>query len=684
MNTKLAEQMTLKLDDIITYISPEELLPNPYQPPGRINVTEEDAQIWYESLERSGLIHFPIVRAHPDEPGRYQVGDGWQRRSGFIHGWRVRNDDKYSRLPCVVKDLNDQQMADLALEANERRQDYNPIDRAWVYKRYLDDFKVTQEEFAAGRSISQEKVSNTMRLLELPDDIQSKIISREITESHGRQLLRLNAYPDEQKKMAETCVRDSLSTDALGRNITNQLYDTSKSLDPEKNWGDNPKFDIAGCQDCAHAETLMRERRCLDTDCWKKKQDAALAVANEKHQAELKEQGIERLYAPNEITRKYCQFYGDFLEEHPECKTCDRRAALRHSYDDGVSIVCVDPECYRKKQEQISVAARQENESLARAARERIERAVKNQDDENLTMQSVIWLLSDYFDETLLGWFDVLQEFEDGEDEHEYDIEAELQKALDGLNPHDMTKKLLAGLLQEASRGSAERILGMIEASAGAGTLEKVIPEPDGEMNNTVPMAPDTISNNGDNEQSPDSEDELELQPEVEERLATIAPIPDELDAVKPAPEAQLVHTIEAGMTSPLPCEDCPDRDNCDRSHFYWSEEDQKLVCDQKKAAEPPDIEAIKSAAKAESDEKWKRKAKEATFSKSLRCGVCGEKHHMTFTLDFAIDPEDTTKFHWRGECPKCGQVNYIKNARWDSMYGLNKEESGKEGLENE
>lgn len=172
------------------YIKLENLLPNPYQPPSRCNVDMLTAQKFGQSILEHGLLQLPVVRLSKTE-GLFEVGDGWLRLSGYR--WLTdHNHPEYKEMPVILRGFTDQEMADLILEANGVRNDLNPIELAWYYKKYLSDFKkVTQEEFARKHQKSQSEIANTMRLLDLPDDVQGKIISREITESHGRALLPL-------------------------------------------------------------------------------------------------------------------------------------------------------------------------------------------------------------------------------------------------------------------------------------------------------------------------------------------------------------------------------------------------------------------------------------------------------------------------------------------------------------
>jgi len=591
----LAEQMTLKLDDVITHISPANLIPNPYQPKSREDVPDETAAEFGASFERSGLIHFPVVRRARDDSGFhgfYEVGDGWLRRAGYLYNWKQKGLEEYSRLPCIVRELTDQQMADLTLEANLQRRDFNPIELAWLYKKYLDDFGVTQEEFAAGRGISQEEVSNTIRLLELPDDIQQRIISHEISKTHGRELLRLKDFPEKQQSTFKTCIKQGLSVDALDSQIATELYRGSRNLNPKaQSYEKPPKFDISGCEGCAHAEKLAgyggvkKELRCLDPECWEGKQAEAQAAEIEKAKAELAKQGIERLYKPNEITYdQYNQLWHDFLEANPECKECAHRAGIMSAYDSSISIVCIDTECWEKKRKQQNEARNREHEKESEAKDQRVASAIANLNDMKLGLVEIFMMITD---DDITDMVEILEIDWSPEDEEADSNEDRLGNAV-------------RGRLLELSIEAIIRL--MLRLMLGSWHYGR-----------------DDIS--------------------IVERLeASAAPSPvDELKAIRPSPEAELIHTV--------PIEKWPDK------------------------------EEIKAQAEIEIEAEKERQARETKFTKSVRCHGCGEKK----TMEFRLAEGDTSEHHWKAECPKCQAINFVKNARWDNMLGLKKEEE-KEG----
>jgi ParB/RepB/Spo0J family partition protein len=150
---------------------------NPFQP--REDFNAEELKALGDSIEATGLAHPLIVR---EVAGRYQVADGERR-------WRAVAALGWTEAPAVVRDLSDQQMAEMAVTTAEQRAALSPIELARAFQRLSAEFGLTQTELGQRYGISQGQVSNTLRLLRLPLDIQRRIISREIPGSHARLLV---------------------------------------------------------------------------------------------------------------------------------------------------------------------------------------------------------------------------------------------------------------------------------------------------------------------------------------------------------------------------------------------------------------------------------------------------------------------------------------------------------------
>jgi ParB/RepB/Spo0J family partition protein len=362
--------------EIIQSIPLEDLLPNPYQPATRAEVDPETAKKFALSIQEHGLIQTPVARAG-QEDGKYEIGDGWLRKAGFAWLAQEMKLQEYAKMPCVVRQLTDQQMADMVLEANTIRKDLNPIELAKVYKRYLDDFGIPQAELARRHNCSQGEIANTIRLLDLPADIQEKIISQEISETHGRQLLRLNYNPELQQKELKDAIKEGTSVNGLSNSIAQAIYWSSENIDPKDY--PTPPFDVTECESCANRQKIgypfsseTKKWRCLDKRCYEKKKQKAeeeriaeltaeIKAAREAapQQLELKGKGKGKkkkdevgVIDTSKMTwRDYQRLDGvsHNIDNPGECKTCQNRAIGRF-YGDRTDPICINVKCFKEKE----------------------------------------------------------------------------------------------------------------------------------------------------------------------------------------------------------------------------------------------------------------------------------------------------------------------------------------------
>lgn len=359
MTTKTKPKEETKPLEKVREIKLEDLLPNPYQPETRVAVDPETAKKFALSIQEHGLIQTPVVRPGKED-GKYEVGDGWLRRAGYLFNLKEFGLPGYAAMPCLVKEMTDRQMADIVMEANTVRKDLNPIELAQFYKRYLEDFKMPQAELARKHNCSQGEIANTLRLLELPADIQQKIISQEITETHGRQLLRLNKVPELQQKIANDCIQRHLSVGELSNQIEGNLWHKSKSLNPGADRWDKPVFDVSECKDCEHKikafepyGSQKKEARCLNEECWEQKNAAAVQEQVKEAKEALKEQGTTEKFVTADVV-SYDQretIRPDDIDTPGECKKCPKAALFKYRATDSgkPERICLDPACYRKK-----------------------------------------------------------------------------------------------------------------------------------------------------------------------------------------------------------------------------------------------------------------------------------------------------------------------------------------------
>lgn len=174
--------------------------PNPYQPRSVLDSAALSALA--ESIRAHGIIQPLVVTAGP-ERGRYVIIAGERR-------WRAARIAGLTSVPVVVKDAAPRAMLELALVENVVRADLSPLEEAAAYRQLIDEFGLTQAAVAERVGRSRVSVTNTLRLLGLPDAVQAALAAGEITEGHARALLGLPAAP-EQVAALEMVVARGLS-----------------------------------------------------------------------------------------------------------------------------------------------------------------------------------------------------------------------------------------------------------------------------------------------------------------------------------------------------------------------------------------------------------------------------------------------------------------------------------------
>jgi len=155
---------------------------NPLQPRGIIS--PESLQELVESVREQGVLE-PLIVAKT--PAGYQIIAGERR-------WRAAKILGLVKVPVVVKETTPQGMLEMSIVENVQREDLNPIERALAYKRLIDEFGLGTNEVAKRVGKSAPAVSNTIRLLSLPDAIKDALVSGVITEGHVRPLISLGDH----------------------------------------------------------------------------------------------------------------------------------------------------------------------------------------------------------------------------------------------------------------------------------------------------------------------------------------------------------------------------------------------------------------------------------------------------------------------------------------------------------
>ena len=166
----------------------DKIVPNRYQP--RREFSDDSIKELAETLDKDGLLQPIVVRE--DGEDHYEIIAGERRyRAAKSLGWET--------IPAIIKNMDDDQAASLALIENLQREDLNPIDEAKAYTNLMKLNDLTQTALAKDMGKSQSYVANKLRLLKLDDDVQKALIEGKITARHGRALLNLSE--DDQERV---------------------------------------------------------------------------------------------------------------------------------------------------------------------------------------------------------------------------------------------------------------------------------------------------------------------------------------------------------------------------------------------------------------------------------------------------------------------------------------------------
>jgi len=168
-------------------LKPEQIGLNPLQP--RKHFNEHQLNELIESIKQHGIIQ-PLIVTEKD--GGYELIAGERRlRAAKILGLQT--------VPAIVREASEQAKLEVALVENLQREDLNSIETAIAYRKLIDEFNLSQDELAARVGRSRPVVTNTMRYLNLPEEIQQALIEGKISEGHAKVIVGL---PDEAKQFA--------------------------------------------------------------------------------------------------------------------------------------------------------------------------------------------------------------------------------------------------------------------------------------------------------------------------------------------------------------------------------------------------------------------------------------------------------------------------------------------------
>lgn len=191
--------------------------PNREQP--RKKFEEDSLQELADSIKQFGLLQPILVQ---DKKNHYEIIAGERR-------WRAAKLAGIKEVPVIIKNYTDQEIVEISLIENIQRQDLNPIEEAYAYKRLLSEFNLKQEEVAERVSKSRTAITNSIRLLKLSDKVQQMLIDDMITMGHARALIMVED-PKEQLKLAQKIYDEKLSV----RDVEKLMRNLNKPEKPKK------------------------------------------------------------------------------------------------------------------------------------------------------------------------------------------------------------------------------------------------------------------------------------------------------------------------------------------------------------------------------------------------------------------------------------------------------------------
>jgi len=207
------EEGAVPTPDAIRQLRIDEIQPNPLQP--RRVFQPERLQELAQSIQANGIIQPLVVRHHE---GKFQLVAGERR-------WRAAKLAGLSAVPVVVEDISDDHLLEITLVENIQREDLNPIETALAFQRLSRELNLNHEEIGRRTGKDRTTITNLLRLLQLPIDLQQLVAEKRLSQGHARCLLGLPE--DLQREVAEKAVAQGMSVRQLER-LTQRMTEGRK------------------------------------------------------------------------------------------------------------------------------------------------------------------------------------------------------------------------------------------------------------------------------------------------------------------------------------------------------------------------------------------------------------------------------------------------------------------------
>ncbi|MCI8349267.1 MAG: ParB/RepB/Spo0J family partition protein [Firmicutes bacterium] len=208
--------------DSVKYIKIHDIMPNVNQP--RKTFNEESIEELALSIKEHGIIQPIVVRKNKKG---YEIVAGERR-------WRAAMKAELGVVPCLVRELNDEQNMLIAIIENMQREDLNPIEEAEGLKQMTDAFGMSQEQVSRSVGKSRPYITNSMRLLKLPEYIRNSISEGKLTAGHGRAIITIS---DEKARESiwKKIIEEGLSVRETEKLVSTEAKPKKKPLKRKKN-----------------------------------------------------------------------------------------------------------------------------------------------------------------------------------------------------------------------------------------------------------------------------------------------------------------------------------------------------------------------------------------------------------------------------------------------------------------
>jgi len=220
----------------VSYISPDKIKANPYQP--RRDFNDQNLNDLMSSIKAHGIIQPLVVTRDGDS---YELIAGERR-------WRAAQAAGLKEVPIVIRKASDREATELSLIENLLREELNPLEEAGAYVTLIEKFNLSQELISAQVGKDRSTIANTVRLLKLPLKVQTALVAKKITSGHARCLLALTSQ-EEQIAALDTILKRELNVRETEKLISKlkQKHEEKKILVKDRFMTDLEKSLTAKC-----------------------------------------------------------------------------------------------------------------------------------------------------------------------------------------------------------------------------------------------------------------------------------------------------------------------------------------------------------------------------------------------------------------------------------------------------